>query len=304
MNIDYLKTFFRVAETQSFTQAARDLYLTQPAVSQQIQNLENSLKVTLFDRSRRKILLTEEGRLLFAYAQKIFSLVQDLENAFESLSDLGQGHINIGATAIMGSYYLPWYISRFHELHPGVRIALSVENSHDVAELVHQDKLDLGFGGSSLQHPGLTRHFMHREPLIWVCAPSMRLASEQGALEAHKLLEEALLLREPGTRVTNKVLEWLKTHGCERMPALFTVNNMEALKALVAQGMGITVLPRSAAWRDIEAGLLVQLAVADFDLHTDYFMLYVPGRSMSHAVKSFLNLLYSHGVPLPEELLG
>ena len=303
MNIDYLKTFYQVAQTNSFTQAARDLYLTQPAVSQQIQNLENSLGVTLFDRGRRKVILTREGEILFNYAQKIFGLLHELENAFENLNELQHGNLCIGATAVMGTYYLPQFIAMFHAEHPGVNITLSIKNSHLVAELVHQDALDLAFGGSSTAHPGLSRHFLHRESLILVCAKTSPLLLRPRPLKAEDLLGESLILREPGTRLTNKVLGWFRERGIHA-PSLLTVNNMEATKALVSTGAGITVLPRHTAQEELDSGRLVQLKVEDFRLYTDYFLLYAAGRRMSNAARAFLMELHSHGVPLPKELLA
>lgn len=301
MNIDNIKTFYKVAETKSFTQAARDLYLTQPAVSQQIQNLENALGVTLFDRGRRKVILTSEGEILFTYAQKIFGLLHELECAFENLNELQHGHVCIGATAIMGTYYLPQYIAMFHALHPGVKITLCIKNSHLVAELVHQDALDLAFGGSSAAHPGLSRHFLHRESLIVVCARSSPLLLRPQPLKAEDLIGESLILRETGTRVTNKVLAWFRERGIHE-PSLLTVNNMEATKALVRAGLGVTILPRHTAQDELDAGRLVQLQVEDFRLHTDYFLLYATGRKMNNAARAFLLMLHTHGVPLPREL--
>lgn len=302
MNIDNIRTFYQVAQTNSFTQAARDLYLTQPAVSQQIQNLENSLGVTLFDRGRRKVILTREGEILFNYAQKIFGLLHDLESAFENLNELSYGHLNLGATAIMGTYYLPQFIAMFHAEHPGVKITLNIKNSHLVAELVHQDALDLAFGGSSTAHPGLSRHFLHRESLILVCAKTSPLLRRPQPLKAEDLTGESLILREAGTRVTNTVLAWLRERGIPA-PSLLTVNNMEATKALVSAGVGVTILPRHTAQEELDAGRLVQLQMEDFRLYTDYFLLYATGRKMSNAARAFLSVLHTHGVPLPKELL-
>lgn len=302
MNIDYIRTFYKVAQTSSFTQAARDLYLTQPAVSQQIQNLENSLGVTLFDRGRRKILLTREGEVLFNYAQKIFGLMQEIENAFENLNELQHGHLCLGATAVMGTYWLPQFIAMFHEKHPGVEITLNIKNSHLVAELVHQDALNLAFGGSSTVHPGLARHFLHRETLILVCAKNSPLLRRPQPLSVADLEGESLILRETGTRVTNKVLSWFREQGSQA-PALLTVNNMEATKALVRAGVGATILPRHTAQEELDEEELVQLQVEGLKLHTDYFLIYAQGRRMSSAARAFIMVLHSHGVPLPKELL-
>lgn len=305
MNIDHLKTFHKIAETGNFTQAARDLFLTQPAVSMQVQSLENSLGVPLFDRSRRKVNLTSEGRVLYEYTQRIFSLVNQMQDEFQSLSQLDTGRLVLGASAIMSAYYLPGYMVLFHQRHPGVTLDLAVHNSHVIAEKVYRGELEIGFCGSSPSHPNLRAHFLHREPLIVVAGRKSTLAQKDGPVCADDLLAHPFILREQGTRVTNKVQEWFKTHaGRPERPSFMTVDNMEVAKQLVINGLGVTALPRYAAALELAAGQLTQLRLESFDLHVNYSLVYMEGQRLSRTVTHFLALLFELGVPLPEEILS
>ena len=125
MDLDPLKTFHHVAQLKSFTKAAQKLYLTQPAVSQQIQRLEHSLRVSLFDRSKKQIELTPQGEILFSYTRKLFHLFDDIEVAFEDFNNLESGHISIGASSLIGTYYLP-----DRQMGHGARRGFRVVGSH------------------------------------------------------------------------------------------------------------------------------------------------------------------------------
>lgn len=304
MNVDHLKAFHRVAETGNFTQAARDLFLTQPAVSMQVQSLEHSLGVMLFDRSRRRISLTSEGEVLYRYTRKIFGIMQEMQNEFQNLNALQTGELTLGTSSLMGTYYLPFFVGSYHRRHPGVRFTLAINNSHAVAEMVYQGDIEIGFGGSSSAHPGLSQYFLHREPLIIVVGRHSPLIEHVGPLRAEDLVGEPFVMREKGTRITNKVTTWLRnvSQGTAAS-SLVTVDNMEVAKQLVAGGFGITALPRHAAATEIAAGQLFPLQLEDFEMHVNYFLIYMAGRKLSRVAQSFLALLFEHGIPLPEDLL-
>lgn len=304
MNIENLKAFHRVAETGNFTQAARELFLTQPAISMQIQNLEQSLGVVLFERSCRRVSLTSEGEILYKYTQQIFGVLNDLKNAFQEIGNLQTGELTLGATSIMGAYWLPFFVNSFHRRYPCIKIRLIIGNSHKLADLLQRGELEIGFAGSSSGHPNLRQHFLHREPMIMVAGKNSPLSEHRRVLHAKDIATETLLMREQGTRVTEKLSLWLKKHAPRvAAPTVMTVDNMEVTKHMVVNGLGITALPRHAALAELESGDLVALPVKDFSMHTDYFLVSMPHRKFSRTVRTFLALLFEHGVPMPEDML-
>ena len=113
MNIDPLKAFPRVAHTGSFTKAAEELFLTQPAVSQQIEAQEGSFGITLFDRSNKKVRLSNEGEILLAYTNRLFNIFEEIEILFDQFEDLRKGKVTLGSTAVLGTYFLPRIIGRY-----------------------------------------------------------------------------------------------------------------------------------------------------------------------------------------------
>ena len=155
MNVDQLKAFHKTAATGSFTKAARELFLTQPAVSQQIRNLEREIGGHLFDRSGRGIRLTGEGEILRSYTQRLFDLHEEIERLFGNLRTLKQGKIAVGATAVIGTYFMPAVLSAFHRQYPGIDIDLRMGNSDQILRLIQDREVDLGIAGMTRKKEGL-----------------------------------------------------------------------------------------------------------------------------------------------------
>ncbi len=301
MNIEQLKAFHRVAQLGGFTQAAQDLFLTQPAVSMQVRALEHSLGVSLFDRSRRKVRLTEEGEALFAYAKRIFDLFDEVSGIFQDLHELQSGRLVLGATAVMGTYLLTSRISDFSRYFPRVSFSVLMGNSGHVADLVQEGEVELGFGGKSTAHPHLVQLLMHREPFTVVVAPGSPLAGRKAPVSVDEFLRTPMVTREKGARGRDKVHSWLRRHNWDDS-AIITLSNLEATKRLVAEGYGTTALPHLAVAKELELGTLVPVQVEGFDLFIEYYLLYLPGKRFSKAARAFLALLRDRGTALPGEL--
>ena len=145
MTFNQLKIFYAVAQKKSFTMAARELFLTQPAVTIQIQKMEANYGTKLFDRVGEKIFLTESGKILFSYAEKILALFAQAEEAVTDVKELKSGKLSIGASATVGSYYLPKIFEVFRKKYPKIEIEMNVTNSYTVVEDVLAFKNELGF---------------------------------------------------------------------------------------------------------------------------------------------------------------
>lgn len=149
MNLEHLKTFHVVASLGSFTEAAKALYMTQPAVSQQIQGIEHALRNPLFDRSKRQIRLTAKGKILFSYTQKLFGIFREIENVFSDLNYLLTGELTIAASAVMGNYFLSSFIGEFYKKYPLISIRLEMGDSAYVTHLVEEGLADVALTSTS-----------------------------------------------------------------------------------------------------------------------------------------------------------
>lgn len=303
MNLDHLKAFHRIATNGSFTRAAQELFVTQPAISMQIQALETSLKVKLFDRSHRKINLTGEGEALFSYTKRLFDLFDEIESVFQDLSGLQAGRLGVGASAVMGTYFLTHYIALFNKRFPRVEFDIRIANSHHILEQVINGEIEIGVAGRAFTPPQLTRVFLHREPYIVVCSPQSPLAALDHAVALEELAKVPFVLRERGTRTRVKLGSWFReVSGRNIHESSVTIANLAATKRLVASGFGVTALPQLAVAEDIARGTLVEIEVEKFDLVIDYHLFFQTGRMLSRAARSFLALLDENGYNIPKEL--
>lgn len=293
MNLEHLKTFHYVATSGSFTQAAHILFLTQPAVSLQIQGLENSLRVSLFDRSRKKISLTSEGKILFSYTQRLFGLFDEIEHVFQDLNRLQTGTLTIAASAVMGAYYLTQVLADFNKRYPLISFKIKMGNSQQVADWVCNLEADIGLAGRVPNQRHLRQVLLHREPYSCVVGANSPLLRLRRPLNIDEFLSSFIVMREKGTRTRAKIEEWFKEHtaGKKRPDPLITISNMEAAKRLIASGFGATALPHLAVTDEIASGTLIPIQVENFHVNADYYLTYLTDRQLSMAALQFLMLL-------------
>ena len=300
MNVDQIKAFHKVAATGSFTKAARELFLTQSAVSQQIRALEDEIGGRLFDRSGRTVRLTGEGEVLLAYAKRLFDLHEEIESLFDGLRKLEKGKIAVGATAVIGTYFMPAVISAYHRQYPGIEIDLRMGNSDQILRMILDREVDLGVAGMVKKQATLNSVFIHREQLLFVCSPQSPLAARE-SVALSELEGIPFIWREKGTQTLELVKQWFQENAGGDFPhQTLSVANMEAAKRIVEEGYGVTIIPATAARREIDAGLLKRLDVEGFALTVDYGLFYPKGRLFSGAAEAFLATLcglgiFSHG---------
>jgi DNA-binding transcriptional LysR family regulator len=291
MNIDQLKAFHKVARTGSFTKAADELFLTQPAVSQQIKSLEASFGVLLFDRSNKKVRLSNEGEILLAYTNKLFNLFEEIEILFDQFEGLRKGRITLGSTAVLGTYFLPRFIGRYSKQYPGIDIDLRMGNSQMVHNWVIEGSVDLGFAGKMKSHPRLKRIRIHREMLLMVCSKDNLLAQKK-SVRVDDLGDTPFIWREKGTQTRSLVKDWFDTHTHEKFPQKsIELQNLEAAKRTVIEGYGVTVTPEIAVRREIHVGLLRPIHLDDFNLWFEYYLLFLKGKIFSKAAGAFIEML-------------
>lgn len=299
MNIDQLKAFHKVASTGSFTRAAKELFLTQSAVSQQVQSLEYFLGNTLFDRVGKKVYLTGEGKILLSYTNKMFDLYKEIETVCANLRGLQKGRITIGATAVLGTYFLPRIIGHYNKKYPGIEIDLRMGNSRKILNMTLEGEVDMGFTGRLLTVNKLKSVLIHRDKMLMVSSSQSSLADKK-SISVNELDKMPFIWREKGTQTRMLIEKWFYKNVSRNYPLVsIELENVEAVKRLVSEGYGVTIIPETAAKKEIEAGLLKPLNLEGFDLSIDYYLLYLEGKTLSKAAKAFLEIisdiqLFSH----------
>ena len=293
MNLEHLKTFHVVASLGSFTEAAKALYMTQPAVSQQIQGIEHALRNPLFDRSKRQIRLTAKGKILFSYTQKLFGIFREIENVFSDLNHLLTGELTIAASAVMGNYFLSSFIGEFYKKYPLISIRLEMGDSAYVTHLVEEGLADVALSRHVKNLKHCKQKLLIKEPYVCVCGPTSPLAARKRSLSAKEFAENYLVMRQKGSRMRSKLEEWFKCVGVYEflsMPVI-EVNSLESSKQLIARGFGAAAFPSIAVRQELKRESLIMLSVENFSVTADYFLGYNDKRELSPAAFEFISLL-------------
>jgi DNA-binding transcriptional LysR family regulator len=291
MKFDHLKSFHRVALTRSFTQAAQDLFLTQPAVSQQIQLLEHRLGIKLFDRMGKMVGLTSEGELLFSYTERLFQIYDEIRIQFLKLRDLETRKITVGATAVMGTYFMPRLIGDYNRKYPGIDINMQMGNSNSILDKLISNQVDIGFAGRLKSDNRLKSILVHKEKLLLVSSPDNPLTG-QPSVSAGELGTTPFIWREIGTQTQALVKKWFQQKIGRNYPKKsIELQNIEAAKRTVIGGYGFTVIPEIAIRRELHVGLLKRINLNDFDLSFNYYLFYRKGKIFSKAIEAFIEIL-------------
>lgn len=293
MNLEHLKTFHVVASLGSFTEAAKALYMTQPAVSQQIQGIEHALRNPLFDRSKRQIRLTAKGKILFSYTQKLFGIFREIENVFSDLNHLLTGELTIAASAVMGNYFLSSFIAEFYKKYPLISIRLEMGDSAYVTHLVEEGLADVALSRHVRNLKHCKQKLLIKEPYVCVCGPSSPLAALKRPLSAKEFAENYLVMRQKGSRMRSKLEEWFKSVGVYEFLStpVIEVNCLESSKQLIARGFGAAAFPSIAVRQELKRESLIMLSVENFSVTADYFLGYNDKRELSPAAFELISLL-------------
>ena len=258
-----LQVFHAVAKQLSFTKAAEALFMTQPAVTFQIRQLEEQFNTRLFDRAHGRISLTPAGQVALDYAERILALSSELDTRLKELSGQVEGPLLIGASTTIAEFLLPQVLGEFKARYPAVVPRLFVANSEAVQGRVSERSLDLGFIEGDSHLPSLVNDICCEDELRVVCSPSHPLAKLK-SIEPKALMEHAYASREPGSGTREVIDHYLLKAGVQpdALQVVMELGSPEALKGLVATGLGFTILSRAIAALEVKLGRLVQVPLA------------------------------------------
>ena len=268
MNFKQLEAFLWVAELHSFTKAARQLYMSQPAISFQIKALEEDLQATLFQRGDKKVILTDAGRVLYPEAKRMLRHYQKIKAGLEDLKGLKTGHLVVGASTIPGEYILPLLIGGFKEKYPGIQITLKVAGSGQVDQWVREREIDLGITGVPSNSEGIECVPWLEDQMVLIVPRSHRWAKSLEVLTVFDLKNETMVLREQGSgtrRTLEKKLE-KKRISLDKIPCSMELGSTRSVITAVEAGLGVSIVSRCAVQETLELGRVVEIPLAELDL--------------------------------------
>src|SRR4030042_1307603 len=287
MNLHQLKVFYEVAKAKSFSAAAKTLYLTQPAVTWQVKNLEESFDMKFLDRIGKKILLTEEGKVLFDFADRILNLTRQAEEALSDLKGLSRGTLKIASTYTFGDFYLPALLQTFHGKYPKIAVQVSTGNTSQTIENTLLHKSDLAIAASDPKNKKLQVREMTTDLLVGVVSPSHPFARRK-SISLKELNGQPLILREKGSSPRRIIDEILGQKGISPEIIMESAST-SAIKKMVEGGIGMAILSQQVVKKELQAQSLKKLPFSDAEIVYRFYLIYHKDKSLSRALKAFID---------------
>jgi LysR family transcriptional regulator, low CO2-responsive transcriptional regulator len=291
LDLHKVRVFYTVAKWGSFTRAAQQLHMTQPTVSQHVKELEEAFGVMLFERSTRHLHLTDAGKALYEYAEKLLALAENTVNAVQVAAGKATETLKLGVGHTLATYLLPDALSRYRASYPGYRVRLSVGNTAELLTMLAGAEIDVALVGSPAEHPEIVVESFMGDRLVVIISTQDEWAGREW-VTLDMLRERVLLTREPGSALYSTVAMLL---GEEALmgETVILLGETEAIKRSVELGLGVALMQGIAIEREVAAGTLKALKLRDADDKRTYLIARRKRGTLSDAALGFVGLLKS-----------
>lgn len=288
MNIK-LKLFCIVAETHSFSKASVVAHLSQPAVSLQIQALEEFFETKLFDRSGGEVNLTQAGEFLYHQAKHILEHYTDIEKEMRKITGAMRGGFTFGASTSVGNHVLPRVIIAFKKEHPKVKISMMVGNTKRIEELLRSGLVDFGLVAGECMGGRMKREKIMSDELVLIVSREHPWTRRK-SISVLDILKEPFILREEGSGTRQKIEEYLSAHGISvhDMHIALILGSTASIKEAVEAGIGVSIVSKWAVMRESADGRLKLLRFREGTIQRDLSLIVPARRHLSHVMGEFL----------------
>jgi DNA-binding transcriptional LysR family regulator len=293
INLNQLRAFYQAAKHLNFSEAAKALYVTQPAVAAQLKAFEKHCELKLFKKKAGKLYLTEEGKVIYKYAQKVFNDEKDIETAVEEMKKLKRGSLRIGTARTYARYFMPFLISRFRQTYPKVKIHLDEGSSAEMVQNLIDFKNEIAIIAKGNENRKVTFIPFSQEELLLILSPKHNLARKR-FIPFQQLAEEPIIMKEKGSGTRKLVDELFSLNGCE--PNILTeTSDAEMIKQIVQRGEGISFLVKEAVAKELKKKKLRTVPVKGHQLFLDVTIAYLQKHPLSPPAQAFLKSLKGVG---------
>ena len=257
-----LQVFHTVARLLSFTKAAETLHMTQPAVTFQVRQLEEYFETRLFDRTHNRISLTEAGHKVYAFADRIFELYDEMENVVREMTGAMSGDLVLGASTTIAEYMLPSLLGDFKAMYPDVTVHLRVANTDGIVSMVENNDIDLGVVEAPVANKNLAVETCRWDELVVVVKPDHPCAGLE-RISIEKVMEFPFICREEGSGTREVIAECMEREGARfaSLNVCMELGSPESVKGAVEAGMGISIVPRATIAKELALGTLVSISM-------------------------------------------
>ncbi|WP_276352621.1 LysR family transcriptional regulator [Cohnella caldifontis] len=277
LNVHQLHIFCTVAERGSFSSAAQALHMTQPAVTMQVQALEEHFGTKLLNRTTKKLELTEAGHWLLPQARRAVDLMRETDARMVRFAQDLKGRLHFAASLTIGEYVLPRLLGSFLKRHPGLSVSMKVMNTTEIIEAIQTHGLDFGLIEAPCETPGIHAEAVMDDELFLV-APAGHPFAARESVELAEVLEQPLILREVGSGTRQVVEEELVRHGADegKLRVVSDFGSTAAIKSAVEAGLGLTVLSAWTFKHEAALGVLKAVRIRDVSFRRQFYAVRLP----------------------------
>lgn len=289
MDIVKLKSFLILAECKSFSKTADILYCSQPAISKQIESLENELQVPLINRIRNRISLTIQGEHFIQYAEEIVRLYENSKEHIRQIENLNEGTLFFGATNFIGVYIIPKLIKRFQTLYPKININMVIQSSKKLFSMLEKHEIEFIFLSHYVdidQNKYITKPFCTDE-LVLILNNNHRL-SDKSSCKLIDVKDELFITKDSNSSLYKFLDEKMQDFTFNRK---LIISNQEAIKHAVIEGIGISIMSKISVETEVKAGLIKTLEIEDYNLTREINLVYDRRKHITPAGQAFFKLL-------------
>jgi len=290
MNLNQLKIFYMAAKNRNLSLAARELFITQPAVTKGIQRLQEFYDMKFVDHVGKKLLLTDAGQVLYEIAEKIFELENQAEESIRDFQQRKRGHIRILSSESFGDYYLPRIIIPYSKSYPLVRITMNILPTDQVVSQTAILNNDLGFISYPVEHNKLQVKEVLKDQLV-IITPSDHPLTRKKKLAPSDLAGQLLIMHETGSAPRKAIEDYIRKNNLSvKIPLELSSNR--AIKRAVEDGIGIALISRKVAREEIEAGRLMAIPLSDPSMTRKFYMVHHKDKYLSESLQNFIATVF------------
>lgn len=281
-----LRIFHEVVKELNMTKVAEKLYISQPAVSQAIHELENELDVRLFDRIGKKLYITYEGELFHKYVRRILNIYDEVDRVIKESKNIEKGKLNIGASTTIGIYILPELIGDFKRKYKGIEVSLIIENTQNIINLLLENKIDFAFVEGPVYSDEIIVEDFCEDELVFIASKNHPWSKLQ-TIEPEDILKEKVIMRELGSGTREIVSKFLGDKNLEYNMVL-ELGNTEAIKKAVEADLGVSCISKRCIENEVKINKISSVKINNHKLKRSLTLVYHKDKYMTRVMNSFI----------------
>jgi len=289
VNFNQLKAFYYAIKYGSFSAAAEALYITQPAVTKQIQQLQATYGIKFLNRFGKRTVLTDAGEVLYDFADKIFQIESQAEESLRDFQQRKSGRLRIHASESFGAYYLPFIINLFRKKYPKIHVSVNIFPNQEIVENTVKLENDMGFISYPFEHKKLVIQEVLEDRLVLIVPPSNPF-SRKKRLEPKKLNGQPVIMHEKGSASREIVDEFIRKNNLSVSISLELSNN-EAIKRAVEEGIGVSLISENVVSEEVKRRRLKSIPLTDPTLKRKFYLIYHKDKYISQPFQMFISMV-------------